>query len=78
MKHSYRTTFIIFLLLVFAQNALAKIIKVPNDSPTITNAIQQAQSGDIIKVCQGTYFEHLKMKKAYIEQNSLMLQFKST
>ena len=66
MKHFYKIAFILFLILLFDRNASAKIIKVPNDSPTINKAIKQARSGDIIKVCQGTYFEHLEMKKGIV------------
>ncbi|MGA1868474.1 MAG: right-handed parallel beta-helix repeat-containing protein [bacterium] len=54
---------IVMLIIFFCQNATAKIIRVSFDFPSIEKAIQHAQEGDIIRVCEGTYFEHVVMKE---------------
>ncbi|MGA1867496.1 MAG: right-handed parallel beta-helix repeat-containing protein [bacterium] len=66
MKRLYNSALILFLMLVVAQHATAKIIKVPDEFASINEAIAQAVSGDTIRVSQGTYFEHLEMKKGIV------------
>jgi len=62
--------FSIFLLSTlcssFGLHALAspKVIRVPQNHPTIQNAINAANDGDIIQVDAGTYHEHLVVNKA--------------
>lgn len=46
-----------FLFIGFQQTARADIIKVPDDYPTINEAIVAAEDGDEVVVSPGTYFE---------------------
>ncbi len=47
-----------FLMLIQVCPGVAKTLSVPESSPTIKGALLKAQSGDIVLVSCGTYFEH--------------------
>lgn len=48
--------------LFFATAALAKIIRVPADQPTVQAAINAATKGDTVLVADGTYYENINFK----------------
>lgn len=56
----------IVLLITFTMSvgADSAIIKVPADYPTIQTAVDVANSGDIILVTSGTYYEHVNINKS--------------
>ncbi|MEM3011174.1 MAG: hypothetical protein QXE76_05130 [Candidatus Bathyarchaeia archaeon] len=47
----------------FTVSATPNIIRVPQDYPTIQEAINAATSGDTILVAAGTYYEHVIINK---------------
>jgi len=57
MKSLHFILIISFLFIGFQQTARAEIIQVPNDYPTIREAIVAAEDGDEVVVLPGTYFE---------------------
>lgn len=53
----------ILTILFLGNTAIAAVIKVPNDHPSIQSAINAAKSGDIIWVKEGTYTENITFKE---------------
>ena len=59
MKTFARAAMFFLLLCLLAAPASAIIIRVPADQPTIQQAIDVANNGDLILVSPGTYSEHI-------------------
>ncbi|MGA1824109.1 MAG: right-handed parallel beta-helix repeat-containing protein [bacterium] len=66
---------IVICILFSYQPATAKIIRVSIDFPTIEEAMQHARRGDIIRVCEGTYFEHVVMREKIVLQGGWKKDF---
>jgi len=58
------TTTLLFLLLPKDFTASARIIRVPEDYPTIQAGINAASPGDIVQVAAGNYYEHIVVNKS--------------
>jgi len=54
----------IALALMLPKNANASTITVPDDYPTIQQAVNAAGAGDVVYVQAGTYFEHVTINKS--------------
>jgi len=65
---TFKTLFVIFILLAILPSELVmadpKIIRVPDDYPTIQAAIDNAVDGDTIKVAAKIYYERITVNKA--------------
>lgn len=57
-----RILYTLAVAILFATSALAQIIRVPADQPTIQAAINAAAKGDTILVADGTYYENISFK----------------
>jgi len=62
------------VLILTSGTAWAKEIKVPGDFPTITQAINNASTGDVIKVAEGTYTENLTITATLTLTENLTLE----
>ncbi|OEU69956.1 MAG: hypothetical protein BA864_13310 [Desulfuromonadales bacterium C00003093] len=60
---SLKVLLFILATLFLGNTAIAAIIKVPNDHPSIQSAINAAKSGDVIWVKEGTYTENITFKE---------------
>ncbi|MDY6951682.1 MAG: right-handed parallel beta-helix repeat-containing protein, partial [Thermodesulfobacteriota bacterium] len=56
----------VVVALVLIPEALAQKIDVPKDHTTVQSAIDAAQEGDTVRVCQGTYYENITLKQGVI------------
>ena len=61
--------FVVFAFLAISSiNVNAATINVPDDYPTIQQAIDNATAGDIVNVAAGRYYENIVMKSGVIIQ----------
>jgi len=54
---------IVIVALTIVPEALARVILVPKDYPHIGEALDMAEKGDTVRVCQGTYDENITLKE---------------
>ena len=55
---------VIVLALMLPENVNATTITVPDDYPTIQQAVNAAGTGDMVYVRAGTYYEHVTINKS--------------
>ncbi len=60
------TVSLLVLLLLFSSSAMCATRKVPSQYGSIQKAIDASSAGDRVLVSQGTYFEHITLKKGVI------------
>ncbi|MCI5207355.1 MAG: hypothetical protein D3910_00835 [Candidatus Electrothrix sp. ATG2] len=70
LRHLFFTITALCLAALFSSSAVAKIIFVPNDHPTINGAIQSAQKNDTIRVATGEYLERVSLTPGIILEGS--------
>jgi parallel beta-helix repeat protein len=70
VRHLFFTIAAICLAASLPSPAVAKIIFVPNDYPSINGAIQAAQENDTIRVATGKYFERINLGPGIILEGS--------
>ncbi|MCI5212208.1 MAG: right-handed parallel beta-helix repeat-containing protein, partial [Candidatus Electrothrix sp. ATG2] len=69
-QHFFFTLTAICFAAFFSSSAVAKIILVPDDHPTINAAIQAAQEKDTIRVATGEYLERVSLNPGIILEGS--------
>jgi len=62
------TPFLCLSIFFMAQSAFSTVRKVPTQFKSIREAVRASSPGDKILVAQGTYFEHITLKKGVILQ----------
>jgi len=82
MKQSYLFNIslmfsLLFCIVLLGREAQAAILKVPVQHATINKALSVAVAGDTVKVSQGTYFEHITLKKGVVLEGGWKQDFSS-